>query len=172
MNITIESPAQKIQEANEITIEQYLKRRIQHRRRVAKRKLKAVPLFAVEEMQGEFPGYTYDEFIADVTRKTRKGKSFRRPKPKAFDWKMIAKDAPELFAKCRVRTKTKAVLFGKHGDQTFTIVVRSYWFDDQGQRRLDSYQFMRLFQGPLKDLLKHPSVRAYDNTCTLDWHDK
>jgi hypothetical protein len=63
-----------------ITIEEAQKRKVQRRRRVAKRMVQRCPLFAVEEMQEEFPGYTYDEFIADVTRKTRKGKSFRKSK--------------------------------------------------------------------------------------------
>ncbi len=54
MKIVIESLARKTNEANEITIERYQKRRVQRRRRVAKRKLRDVPLFAVEEMQSEF----------------------------------------------------------------------------------------------------------------------
>ena len=64
-------------DAQAISIEEVMKRKVRRRRRVAKRMLKRCPLFAVEEMQKEFPGYTYDEFVADVTRKTRKGKTFR-----------------------------------------------------------------------------------------------
>lgn len=63
-----------------ISLEIAMKRRIQRRRRVAKRLAKRSPLFAVEEMQNEFPGYTLELFEADVTRKTRKGKSFRHIK--------------------------------------------------------------------------------------------
>lgn len=67
-------------QAQTTTIEQYLKRREQRRRRVAKRQLKRFPLFAVEFMQPEFPTYDWDTFVADVTRKTRKSKSFRKSK--------------------------------------------------------------------------------------------
>lgn len=62
------------------TIEQYEKRRVMRRRRVAKRMAKRCPMFAVELMQDEFPGYTYEEFEADISRKSRKGKSIRHPK--------------------------------------------------------------------------------------------
>jgi len=62
------------------TVEQYEQRRIMRRRRVAKRMAKRFPMFAVELMQDEFPGYTYELFEADVTRKSRKGKSMRHPK--------------------------------------------------------------------------------------------
>lgn len=63
-----------------ISLEVAMKRRIQRRRRVAKRLAKRAPLFAVEEMQREFPGYNLELFEADISRKTKKGKSFRRPK--------------------------------------------------------------------------------------------
>jgi len=62
------------------TIEQYQQRRVMRRRRVAKRLAKRFPMFAVEIMQAEFPGYSYDEFVADISRRTRKGKSIRHPK--------------------------------------------------------------------------------------------
>lgn len=63
-----------------ISIDQILAKRVQRRRRVAKRMVKRFPLFAVEFMQEEFPRYDHETFVADVTRKTRKGKSFRRSK--------------------------------------------------------------------------------------------
>jgi hypothetical protein len=78
--IILTTPIQRQPDHQAITIEQYQKRKVQRRRRVAKRMLKRFPLFAVEIMQAEFPDYTYEEFIGDVTRKTRKGKSMRRPK--------------------------------------------------------------------------------------------
>lgn len=146
---------------NQITIEEFQKRRIRRRRRVADRKLKAAPLFAVEEMQGEFPGYSYDEFIQDITRKRRKYKSIRHIKTRAFDWKYIAEIAPHIFEKCRVRTPTKAILYGRHNDIDFTVVIRSCWYDGQSQQRLDTMQFLRLFQGSLNQMLKHPAVLAY-----------
>lgn len=62
------------------TIEQHQKRRIMRRRRVAKRLAKRFPLFAVEMMQAEFPGYTYEMFEADLSRKSRKEKSIRHIK--------------------------------------------------------------------------------------------
>lgn len=76
----IESQYFKRVDTQIITIEQYKKRREQRRRRVAKRMLKRFPLFAIEEMRAEFPFYDMNTFIADVTRKTRKSKSFRNPK--------------------------------------------------------------------------------------------
>jgi hypothetical protein len=79
-NIFIQVNQQSLINKNCITIEQFQKKRTQRRRRVAKRQLKRFPLFAVEFMQSEFPNYDWDTFISDVTRKTRKGKSFRRPK--------------------------------------------------------------------------------------------
>lgn len=63
-----------------ISLEIAMKRRIQRRRRVAKRLAKRFPMFAVEMMQAEFPGYTQEMFEADISRPTRKGKSFRKPK--------------------------------------------------------------------------------------------
>jgi hypothetical protein len=63
-----------------IGIDQFWKRKVQRRRRVAKRMLKRAPLFAVEFMQEEFPEITQEQFIADVTRKTRKRKSQRKNK--------------------------------------------------------------------------------------------
>lgn len=68
------------QQVNTITVEQYRKKREQRRRRVAKRQLKRFPLFAVEFMSKEFPMYDWDTFIEDVTRKTRKSKSFKSVK--------------------------------------------------------------------------------------------
>jgi len=168
MKIVHDSTRSIPHDAEAITYEQILKRRVQRRRRVAKRKLASVPMFAVEEMQHEFPGYTYEEFVADVTRKTRKSKKIRKPKPKAFDWKVIAREAPDLFRKCRIRTKTKAVLFARIKGIEVTVVVRSSWFDGQGQRRLDSYQLIRLFQGTLKDLAKNPAVLIYEGESLLE----
>jgi hypothetical protein len=80
MEIVIQQPFIAPQLVRTTTIEQYQKRREQRRRRVAKRMLKRFPLFAVEFMHEEFPTYDLDTWIADVTRKTRKGRSFRRIK--------------------------------------------------------------------------------------------
>ena len=78
--IVITSPRHHPRDAESITIEQRQKRRAQRRRRVAKRMAKRFPLMAVEFMQTEFPGYSYEEFVADISRKTRKAKSMRRAK--------------------------------------------------------------------------------------------
>lgn len=148
-------------DAQAITIEEVMKRKIRRRRRVAKRMLKRFPLFAVEEMQAEFPGYTYDEFVADVTRKTKKGKSFRRPKTKAFDWAQIRKEIPEFFDVCKERTPTTATLHGKLKDGgKFTCTVRASWFDvdQQRQRRFDTYDLIKLWRGPIKTFLRHPAM--------------
>lgn len=162
--------SERLIEAHVITIEQFYRRRIQRRRRVAKRKLAQVPLFAVEEMQAEFPGYTYEEFVADVTRKTRKGKSFRRPKPKAFDWETIRKEVPDFFQVCIERRKTRAVLHGKLKDGgKFTCIVRSVWFEDQGQRILRTHELIALWRGPLKTFVSHPAMilKTHQNEINL-----
>lgn len=152
-----------------ISLEQVIKRKVMRRRRVAKRMLTRIPLFAVEEMQAEFPGYTQDEFISDVTRKTRKGKSFRRPKPKAFDWQLIRKEIPDFFSKCIVRTKTKATLRGRLRDGTeFTCVIQSCWYGDYGECRLRTRELIKLVQGSMADLQKHPAVRLYRNKTEIE----
>lgn len=63
-----------------ISLERAIKGPIQRRKRVAKRMAKRFPLFSVEFMQDEFPGYTYEEYEEDVKRKTKKSKSMRRAK--------------------------------------------------------------------------------------------
>jgi hypothetical protein len=149
-----------------ITIEQYHKRRALRRRRVAKRLVQRVPLFAVEEMQTEFPGYTYADFEADILRKTRKGKSFRRPKPKGFDWKQISQEIPDFFAKCIQRRKTRAVLRGRTKDGTqFHCIVRSVWCGDYGECRLRTSELITLWRGPLHAFVKHPAIllQEYQN---------
>ena len=147
-----------------ITLEQYLKRKIQRRRRVAKRMAKKYPLLAVEMMQAEFPGYTYDEWVADVTRKTRKGKSLRRPKTKAFDWDRIRKEIPDFFTKCIERRKTKAVLRGRtKAGIEFTCIVRASWFGEYGEGRLRTGDLIKLWRGTLSDFVKHPAVLVMEN---------
>lgn len=146
-------------DADAISIEKAMQRKVQRRRRVAKRMLKRWPLFAVEEMQAEFPGYTQDEFIADVTRKTRKGKSFRRPKTKAFDWSTIRKEIPDFFTACKERIPTRAVLHGKtNTGEKFTCIVRATWWGDYGENRLRTSELIRLWRGPLKTFLQHPAM--------------
>lgn len=147
-----------------ISIELVIKRRVMRRRRVAKRMAARFPLLAVEFMQEEFPGYTYDEWVADVTRKTRKGKSFRRPKPRKFDWEHIRKEIPDFFNACKKRTPTTATLWGKTKDgEKFTAIIRSTYWSESGQRRLDTYTLINLWKGPLKKLLTHPAVSLFEH---------
>lgn len=147
-----------------ISLEEVIRRKIQRRRRVAKRMLKRFPLFAVQEMQQEFPGYQYDEWVADVTRKTRKGKSFRRPKKKGFDWKQIRKEIPEFFYACKERSKTKARLrFKMKSGLEFTCVVRSVWNGDYGENRLRTTELIRLWRGTIQEFTKHPAVLLYEH---------
>ncbi len=148
----------------QITIEEVIKRRVMRRRRVAKRMAKRFPLMAVEFMQDEFPGYTYEEFVADVTRKTRKGQSFRRPKKKGFCWHTIRKEIPDFFNACKERTKTKAILFGKRKDgERFTCVIRSVWLSEYGEKRLRTSELITLWKGPLKTFLSHPAMLLYEH---------
>ena len=159
MEIVITAPHIHITDAQAISLEEVMKRKAMRRRRVAKRMLKKWPLFAVEEMQPEFPGYTQDEFIADVTRKTRKGKSFRRPKAKAFDWRTIRKEIPEFFNVCVKRTPTQAVLHGRlNTGEKFTCIVRSFWMAEYGQKRMETWELIRLWRGPIKQFCAHPAM--------------
>lgn len=73
----IEYIAPRLIEEDVISLEQIIKRRTQRRRRVAMRMYKRFPLFATEFMQDEFPGYDYDTYVEDVTRKRRPGKKIR-----------------------------------------------------------------------------------------------
>ena len=79
-HIAISAPIEYKIDQQTISLEQIIKRRIMRRRRVAKRMAKRFPLFAVEYMQDEFPGYTQEQFIEDITRKTIKRKSPYRKK--------------------------------------------------------------------------------------------
>lgn len=79
-HIVISSPAEYTVDQHTITLDQVIKRKVMRRRRVAKRMAKRFPLFAVEYMQAEFPGYTQEQFIEDISRKTRKRESPYRKK--------------------------------------------------------------------------------------------
>jgi hypothetical protein len=146
-----------------ISIERANMLRAMRRRRVAKRMLKRIPLFAVEEMQQEFPGYDYNGFVADVTRKTRPGKKFRKPKQRAFDWQYIRNEIPDFFQKCITRTKTQAVLRGRKNDVEFTLVIKSIWFDGQCEQRFKTGELINLWRGSIQNLIKHPAVSSYIN---------
>lgn len=166
MKLEIVNTRAELQDA--LTIEQYLKRRTQRRRRVAKRKLKVVPLFAVEEMQGEFPGYTLDEFIFDVTRKTRKGKSFRRQKQRGFDWNRLQKEMPEFVRKCVRRTKTTALIrFRLKNGIEFSCLIRSYWHGEYGESRMETGTLIKLLNGTIQELVKHPAVIVLEHKTDL-----
>ena len=157
--ITIVHHYTRQEDHQQISLEKLMARRLARRRRVAKRMAKLYPLLAVEFMQDEFPGYSYEEWEADVTRKTRKGKSIRHPKQLAFDWKWIRKEIPDFFKVCVKRTKTKAVLYGKTRDGgKFTCIVRSTWWQDQRQCRLHTHDLIMLWRGPLKSFLQHPAM--------------
>jgi len=80
MSTTYYIPAERRKDQEAITLEKFFQKRDQRRRRVAKRLYKRFPLFAVEMMQEEFPGYTQEMFLDDVLRKGRKGTTYRRPK--------------------------------------------------------------------------------------------
>lgn len=154
-------------DTNVISIERANMLRAMRRRRVAKRMYKRFPLFAVEEMQGEFPNYDYDAFVADITRKTKKCKSFRSIKQKGFDWGYIQKEIPDFFEKCIERTKTKAVLRGRINGHEFTVVVRSCWNDSSGQRLFKTGTLISLWKGNFKNFIEHEAVSSYDNKTTL-----
>jgi len=70
----------EVQEDREtITLEQYRKKRVKRRKRVARRLAKRFPLFAVEFAREEFPNYDYQQFEKDLEGarlgKKKKGKS-------------------------------------------------------------------------------------------------
>lgn len=161
-------------DAEAISLEQIVQRRIQRRRRVAKRMAKRWPLFAVEEMQPEFPGYTYDQWEGDVLRKTRKGKPLRRPKPKGFDWPMIARELPELLPKMRNRTKTRFQLRTQLTDKTGRVVrlvveVRSVYMSDyHNQVLFHTTDLIRLLRGSAKAFLSHAAVTCWEEKNDLE----
>jgi hypothetical protein len=153
-------------EERAVTIEEYRKRKEQRRRRVAKRLFIRGGLFAVEQMQSEFPGYTPEQFEQDVMWKPKrknKSKSFRRPKPRKFDWPWIRKEIPAFFNKCVERTPTKAVLRGRLKDGTeFSMIVRSSYFQDNRQVHFRTSDLIQLWRNDnLKAFLKHDAVQAY-----------
>ncbi|RTL03623.1 hypothetical protein EKK58_12575 [Candidatus Dependentiae bacterium] len=171
--ILITEPIFKRQDTQAISIERANMLREMRRRRVAKRKLKKVPLFAVEEMQTEFPGYTYDDFVADVTRKSRKGKSFRRPKKKAFDWPRIYEELPDLVGKMFNRKPTSFCLKMKvkanNGDHILLIVkVNSIYYGEYGEGKLRTETLIKLLKGNSKDFLNHPAVLFFEQNNNLN----
>jgi len=173
--IIITEPYGRRADTEAITIERALMLRAMRRRRVAKRMYKRVPLFAVEEMQGEFPGYDWDGYVADITRKTRKGKSFRHIKTKAWDWKQIQSEIPDFFQKCVLRTKTKAAVRGrmlKDGVE-FTLVFRSHWFGSYGESMLRTSELITLWKtGNIGKMIRHPSVISFTNNNSFMTHEQ
>lgn len=171
--IIITEPYGRRADTEAITIERAIMLRAMRRRRVAKRMYKRWPLFAVEEMQGEFPDYDWDGYVSDITRKTRKGKSFRRPKQRAFDWKRLYEEVPGFVSRCVVRTKTLAVVRGRTSKGLdFTMHIRSHWFDGSGNRRLDTGKLIELLKGNLADLMKHQAVSTFYNNNTMLSHEE
>jgi len=151
--IIITEPYSRKPDTEVISIERANTLRAMRRRRVAKRMYKRWPLFAVEEMQGEFPDYDWDGYVADITRKTRKGKSFRRPKQRAFDWKQLYRKVPGFVSRCIVRTKTLAVINGRTAKGLeFTMHIRSHWFDGSGNRRLEKFEWLKVSKALEKEL--------------------
>lgn len=74
--------SEEIRQADDvISVDEYIQRKKRRRWRVADRMLKKAPLFAAQIMQDEFPGYTEEDFIHDVTRKRRKGKKRKGKSP-------------------------------------------------------------------------------------------
>lgn len=77
--IVIESTYSYQADRRDISLEKWLKKREQRRKRVAKRMALRFPLFAVEFTREEFPQYTQEQFQSDIEgkklQKKRKGKS-------------------------------------------------------------------------------------------------
>lgn len=162
MGMVIEVIQSKQEQERVITLEQYQKIKERRRRRVAKRLVKVVPLFVVEEMQKEFPGYNYDQFVQDVTRKTRKGKSFRKPKRKSFDWEYLRREIPDFFEKCLSRTPSVAMLRLSLKSGEYIVKVRRVYNGSDmygfSESFLDEATLIRLWKGVLKDFLKHQAI--------------
>lgn len=145
-----------------ITLEQYQKIKERRRRRVAKRLVKVSPMFAVEEMQKEFPGYTYDQFVSDVTRKTRKGKSLRKAKAKSFNWAYLRREIPDFFEKCLIRTPSVAKLRLRLRDVEYIVTVRKIYNGSDMWGYNESFlcegELIKLWRGNLKGFLLHKAV--------------
>lgn len=162
MGMVIEVIQTQQEQAKVITLEQYQKIKERRRRRVAKRLVKVMPLFVVEEMQKEFPGYKYDQFVDDVTRKTRKSKSLRKPKRKSFNWGYLKREIPDFFDKCLVRSPSMATLRFKVKDCEYLVKVKKVYNGSDMYGYSESFlcegTLIKLWRGTLKEFLKHPSV--------------
>lgn len=120
-----------------ISLEQIIARRLARRRRVAKRMAKRYPMMAVQFMQDEFPGYTYEEFEADISRKTRKGKRYRRPKSP-----LIRQGRYPLYADAMAnyrRTKEQKYLIEAQHWRNRLFLPFELVFSLKGERRHYSY---------------------------------
>lgn len=147
-----------------ISFEQYEKRRAQRRRRVAKRITKRNPIFVVQEMQKEFPGYTWDLYVEDMQRPRRKKKkSMRHFKSFRFDWPFLNKQIPDFVAKCTKRTPTTATLrLRKENGDSYKITIRAM-YDEPGnpQRiiKLTTIELIHMWRfSTKKEMLSHPSI--------------
>lgn len=79
-NIILVEPYKEPLQEGIISLDKIIQRKVQRRRRVAKRMLKRFPLFAAEFMQDEFPDYHADMLFEDAKRRTKKRKSMRKKK--------------------------------------------------------------------------------------------
>lgn len=157
--VKIEIAAHQSHDTDAISLERYHQLKAQRRRRVAKRMLKRCPLFAVEMMLPEFPDYTQAQFEEDISRKTRKGKSIRHVKTWRFHWKIIRELAPSLWQAARKRSPTLIVVRMKLKDLYVRVTIHAKYNDEYGcQTKLDTMTLIRLWDGPVKNLLLHPAV--------------
>lgn len=157
MEIVHKIPTQTDREA--IALDVWQKRRAQRRRRVAKRITLINPIFVVQEMQAEFPGYTWDDYVADMApRKRRKKKSKRKVRTFRFDWPLLYREAPEIFHKCIKRTPTTAVFRLRKGEDSYQITVQSVYYNEGQQQILGTLGLVRLLRGSMRQFLTDPSV--------------
>ncbi len=154
--------SQRPRDLEAISLEEYEKRRLMRRRRVAKRMHKRFPMFAVQLMQAEFPGYTWEQHVEDISRKKRKYKSFRRPKPKGFDWGRIREEIPSFFYACRERRRMKAVVWMRYKNHHFKATIHRTWWGDYGDNSITDGQLIELWKGPLRVFINHPAVSVED----------
>lgn len=151
-----------------ITLQQVLRRAVPRRRRLARKLAIQCPLFALERMQAEYPGYTYADWVADLQRKRGKPASFRRAKRVGFDWRLIASQMPTLLAKAYDCSKTRFLLrmeVPQRSGQPVRLVVevRSVYDSEQGGQQLfPTSTLLGLLRGPVKSFLSHPAVRCWE----------
>lgn len=116
-------------------------------------------LFAVEQMQTEFPGYTHEQFNEDLKRKKAgKRKKNRRKKLIGFDYKLLMYHVPWFVRGALSKQKTK--IRARFSTKKAVLIVEIHWkiYGEYGEGTLLTGNLIKLLNGSVKDLCEHPNV--------------